>query len=154
MKIFLGSDHRGFHLKEKIKKYLAKLGVEFEDLGNKKFDPYDDYPDFAFLVAKKVAEGKGMGILICGSGEGMAITANKVKNIRAAVAFSPKQIKLLREKNDINILALSSDWTKEGVVKKIVKTFLETKFKKIKRHQRRIDKIKKIEKTENLDFIR
>jgi len=146
MKIFLGSDHRGFYLKEKIKKYLEKLGVDFEDLGNKKFDPYDDYPDFAFLVAKKVAEGKGMGILICGSGEGMAITANKVKNIRAAVAFSSKQVKLLREKNDINILALSSDWTKEGVVKKIVKTFLETKFKKIKRHQRRIDKIKKIEK--------
>ena len=145
MSIFLGADHRGFKLKEKIKNYLQKLNFSFEDLGNFKFDPKDDYPDFAFLVAKKVAQKKGKGILICGSGEGMCIVANKVKGIRAATAFTPSQAKTLREKNDINILCLASDWIKEKEAKKIVEVFLKTKFSGLIRHKRRIEKIKKIE---------
>lgn len=145
--IFLGSDHRGFKLKEKIKKYLRDLSFQFEDLGNKIFDPDDDYPDFAFLVAKKVASNKNnRGILICGSGEGMAIVANKIKGIRAATAFDQKQARDLRKKNDINILCLAADWTKEDLAKKIIKVFLETKFSQIPRHQRRINKIKQFEK--------
>ena len=145
MSIFLGADHRGFKLKEKIKNYLQKLNLSFEDLGNFKFDPKDDYPDFAFLVAKKVAQKKGKGILICGSGEGMCIVANKVKGIRAATAFTPSQAKNLRKKNDINILCLASDWIKEKEAKKVVEVFLKTKFSRLIRHKRRIEKIKKIE---------
>jgi ribose 5-phosphate isomerase B len=146
MKVFLGADHRGFWLKEKIKKFLKKEKIPFEDLGNFHFDPKDDYPDFAEKVAKKVARERGRGILICGSGEGMAIVANKIKGIRAATVLKPQQAKLLREKNDINILALSADWMRKNLAEKIVKTFLETKFSKLKRHQRRIKKITKIEK--------
>lgn len=145
MKIFLGADHRGFHLKEKIKKYLKKLKVDFEDLGNKIFDSKDDYPDFAYLVAKKVAQTGQKGILICGSGEGMAIVANKIKGIRAGTAFSLRQAKILREKNDINILCLAADELPEKKARLIVNTFLKTKFSQLSRHKRRINKIKQIE---------
>ena len=145
MSIFLGADHRGFKLKEAIKKHLRKLNYRFEDLGNFKFDPKDDYPDFAFAVAKKVSQKRGKGILICGSGEGMCLVANKVKGIRAATAFNPSQAKNLREKNDINILCLASDWIEEKEAKKIVEVFLKIKFSKLPRHKRRIEKIKKLE---------
>lgn len=142
MKIFLGADHRGFKLKEKIKLELKKLGFNFEDLGNFVFNKNDDYVDFAILVAKKVAQNKkNRGILICGSGEGMAMGANKIKGIRAATAFNVSQVKNLREKNDINILCLASDWTRENLAKKIVKVFLKTKFSQRARHLRRIKKI-------------
>ena len=147
MKIFLGADHNGFKLKEKIKKHLYKLGVDFEDLGNKRFDLKDDYPDFAFLVAKKVARNKkNKGILICGSGAGICITANKIKGIRAAQTFTTSQAKHLRKEDDINILCLDSWELKEKIVKEIVRTFLKTKFSNLPRHKRRIKKIEKIEK--------
>ena len=146
MKIFLGADHNGFQLKERIKKYLKKLGIDFEDLGNTKFDPKDDYPDFAILVAKKVAKTKDKGILICGSGAGICIAANKIRGIRAAQALTAFQAKTLREEDDINILCLDGWELKEKKAKEIVKNFLKTRFSQLPRHKRRIEKIKKIEK--------
>jgi len=145
MKVFLGADHKGFHLKEKIKKYLKKIRVGFEDLGNKIFDPKDDYPNFAISVAKKVARTKNKGVLICGSGAGVCITANKVKGIRAAQAFTTQQAKALRREDDINILCLDGDELGERKVQEIVRTFLKTKFSNLARHKRRIEKIKKVE---------
>ncbi|MCH8741529.1 RpiB/LacA/LacB family sugar-phosphate isomerase [Patescibacteria group bacterium] len=146
MEIFLGADHNGFKLKEKIKKYLKKMRIDFKDLGNSRFDPKDDYPDFAILVAKKVAKTKAKGILICGSGGGMCITANKIKGIRAAQAFTIFQTRHLRKEDDINILCLDGWELKEKIIKEIVRTFLKTKFSKLIRHKRRIQKIEKIEK--------
>lgn len=147
MKAYLGADHRGFYLKEKIKKYLKKLKVGFEDLGNKVFDPEDDYSDFASMVAKKVANKKSRGVLICGSGGGVCIAANKIKGIRAAQAFNAWQVKELRENDDINVLCLNSWQLKEREAQKMVKTFLRTKFSNLTRHKRRLQKIKRIEKS-------
>lgn len=146
VKIFLGADHNGFQLKEAIKKFLKGLGVGFEDLGNTKFDPKDDYPDFAISVAKKVAKTQGnKGILICGSGAGVCITANKVKGIRAAQVFTEEQARVLREEDDINILCLDGWELQEINAQEIVDAFLKTEFSKLPRHKRRIQKIKKIE---------
>ncbi|MBI2459735.1 MAG: RpiB/LacA/LacB family sugar-phosphate isomerase [Parcubacteria group bacterium] len=143
--ILLGADHRGFKLKEELKNYLRKSGYKYEDLGNLVFEPKDDYPDFAFKVAKKVASKANLGILVCGSGEGMALAANKVKKIRAATAFNTRQVKNLREKNDINILCLAADYLKKAAAQKIVKEFLAVKFSGHSHYAGRIDKIKKIE---------
>ncbi len=134
-------------MKEKIKKYLSELGYKSEDLGNKIFDPNDDYPDFGKAVAKKVAENtsKERGILFCGSGNGMVITANKSKGIRAILGFNEKIAKMSREHNDANVLCLPADFLNVDKVKKIVKVWLETKFSGAARHRRRIKKIEKIE---------
>lgn len=146
MKIYLGADHRGFYLKEKIKKYLKKLKVDFKDLGNKIFDQKDDYPDFALLVAKKVSQNKrNRGILICGSGVGVCIVANKVKGIRAGQAFAWRQTEHSRQADDINILCLDGDRLQGKAVNDIVRTFLKTKFSNLPRYKRRIQKIEKIE---------
>src|SRR3989344_5278018 len=104
MTIFLGADHRGFHLKERLKSWLEARGDSFEDLGATAFDPDDDYVDFAVAVAKKVAEVPeyNRGLLICGSGVGMDIAANKVKGIRATVAWNPDVAKQARSHGDIN----------------------------------------------------
>jgi ribose 5-phosphate isomerase B len=147
MKIFLGADHRGFYLKEKIKKYFKKLGVAFDDLGAKFFDPKDDYPDFAIKVAKKAAQNKkSRGILICGSGAGVCVAANKIKGIRAGQAFNARQTEHMRRADDINILCLDGDALGGKTAKNIVKTFLKTKFSNLERHQRRLQKVRKIEK--------
>ncbi|MGB9598735.1 MAG: RpiB/LacA/LacB family sugar-phosphate isomerase [Minisyncoccales bacterium] len=147
MKIFLGADHNGFKLKEEIKKYLKNEKIDFKDLGNFIFEPEDDYPDFAFLVAKNVAKKNGRGILICGSGEGMVIAANKIKKIRAAVAYNARQVKIFRRDNNINILCLAAWETNFKKAKEMIKAFLETKFSALSRHKRRLQKIRKIEKS-------
>jgi RpiB/LacA/LacB family sugar-phosphate isomerase len=145
--IYLASDHRGFKSKEELKKYLGRLGYNFEDLGNKIFDPEDDYPDFAARVAKKVSkEPKNKGILICGSGLGMTMVANKFKKIRAALCFNEKMAQLSRSHNDANILCLSADFLSLAKIKRIVKIWLETKFSGEEKHQRRLAKIKKYER--------
>lgn len=146
MKIFLGADHRGFELKEKLKNYLLELGHEIEDVGAFEYNKDDDYPDFAKRVAQKVIENsQSRGILICGSGVGVAITANKIKGIRAGTATNSKQIKDSVSDEDTNVLAISSDYTSEEEAKEIVKYFVETKFSGDERHIRRINKIKTIE---------
>lgn len=146
MKVYIGSDHAGWRLKEQLKKYLTAIGVEFEDLGNTKLDPKDDYPDYAEKVAQRVAKEKERGILICDSGVGVAIVANKVKGIRAVNAQSEKVARRSREDDDTNVLCLGQDYVSPALAKKIMTAWLRTLFSTAPRHQRRVDKIKRIEK--------
>ncbi len=146
VKVYLGSDHAGFKLKDKVKRWLDKNEIKYEDLGNTNYEKTDDYPDYALRVAKKVskASSKILGVLVCGSAQGMCITANKVKGIRAVVPFSIKEAKLSKEHNNANIICLSG-WYEKNTLR-MLKIFLETKFSKETRHRRRVNKIKQIEK--------
>lgn len=145
MKIFLGADHNGFELKEALKKYLRRAGFDFEDLGNRKLDLQDDYPDFAQRVAQKVAQEKAKGILICGSGIGVCIVANRFRGVRAAQVFNEQQAKKAKEDDDVNILCLAGREIDKEKAKKIVRAWLQTKFSRLARHQRRLNKIQKLE---------
>jgi len=144
--IYIGADHAGYNLKEELKKYLQESGFEFEDLGNKELEMGDDYPDFAFEVAKKVAETGEKGIIICGTGIGSCIAANKVKGARAALAWDEFTAVQSREHNDANVLCLGGRVLDAETAKKIVRLWLETKFSGEERHLRRLGKIKEIEK--------
>ena len=144
--IYLGADHAGFHLKEELKKYLEELGYEYKDLGNKQLEPKDDYPDFAFVVAEKIVVSQEKGILICATGFGMAMAANKIKGIRAAVCWDEFTALQSREHNDANILCLGGKVIDLETAKKIVRIWLETEFTGEERHVRRLEKIKDIEK--------
>ena len=127
-KIFISSDHAGFTLKESIKIFLKKKGYKYSDLGPSN-DSRVDYPDFAHKVAKKVKTNKNnVGILVCGSGMGMNITANRHKNIRAAQCFNLKSTKLSRLHNDANIITLGSRLLKKKVVMQLINVFLITLF--------------------------
>ncbi len=140
MRIAIGSDHAGYGLKETIKAQLAGSGVEIDDLGTTS-EASVDYPDYAAAVARRVASGSSdRGILICGTGIGMAISANKVRGIRAASVESLEAARLSRAHNDANILTLGARITPPDLALGIVRTFLETPFDG-GRHQRRIDKI-------------
>jgi ribose 5-phosphate isomerase B len=139
-KIFISSDHAGFELKETIKTYLSKKKLSYQDMG-----PYSDdrvdYPDFAHKVARKVKTNKkNVGILVCGSGMGMNIAANKHKNIRAAQCFNLKSTKLSRLHNDANIITLGSRLLTKKNALNCVSIFLNTKFEG-GRHSKRIKKI-------------
>jgi len=139
-KISISSDHAGFKLKETIKKSLAKNKIFVIDLGPKT-DSSVDYPDFAKKVARNVASKKSkIGILICGSGTGMAMSANKIKKIRAAVCYNKASTSLSRKHNNANILALGSRLTKKSTALKLVNIFLSTKFEG-GRHLRRVKKV-------------
>ena len=139
-KIFISSDHAGFKLKESIKDYLYKNNYNYADLGPSN-DNRVDYPDYAHKVAKKVKTNKNhIGILVCGSGMGMNITANKHKNIRAAQCFNLKSTKLSRLHNDANIITLGSRLLSKNNALKCVGVFLNTKFEG-GRHSKRIKKI-------------
>jgi ribose 5-phosphate isomerase B len=139
-KIFISSDHAGFKLKETIKNYLRNKKVIFEDLGPKD-DNRVDYPDYAHKVAKKVKLNKSnVGILVCGSGTGMNIAANKHKNIRAAQCFNLKSTKLSRLHNDANIITLGSRLITKKNALKFINVFLNTKFDG-GRHLKRVKKI-------------
>lgn len=146
MKIYLGTDHAGFELKEKIKSYLLQEGSEVEDCGAFEFDKNDDYPDFIAKAAIKTSQdSSSFGIVFGKSGAGECITANKIKNIRAILGFSLENVKLSREHNDANILSLGSAFIDEETAKGLVKIFLQTPFTNEERHIRRINKIKEIE---------
>ena len=139
-KIFISSDHAGYKLKEIIKNYLRNKKVKFEDLGPND-DSSVDYPDYAHKVAKKVKLKKSnVGILVCGSGTGMNIAANKHKNIRAAQCFNLKSTKLSRLHNDANIITLGSRLITKKNALKFISVFLNTKFDG-GRHLKRIKKI-------------
>ena len=139
-KIFISSDHAGFKLKETIKDYLRNKKVKFEDLGPKD-DSSVDYPDYAHKVAKKVKLNKSnIGILVCGSGTGMNIAANKHKNIRAAQCFNLKSTKLSRLHNDANVITLGSRLVSKKNAVKYLNIFLKTRFEG-GRHKKRIRKI-------------
>jgi len=148
-KIFLGTDHAGFELKEEVKKYLRKLGYGVEDRGAFKLDAEDDYPDFISAAAKEVAKNPaGKGIIFGGSGQGEAIVANKIKGIRAAVFNSDNLeiIKLSRTHNDANILSIGARLVSKETALKAIKLWLETDFSSEARHKRRLNKIKDLEK--------
>ena len=146
MKIYFGADHAGFYLKESIKKFLDKKRIGYVDVGNQKLEEGDDYPDYAFKVAEMVSRSKGnKGILICGTGGGMCIAANKVKGIRAVTAFDKYTAKMSRIDNDSNILCLRGRKFFTGKALKIVNSWLSTEFSGKGRHKKRIDKISEYE---------
>ena len=144
--LFIGADHAGFKLKEFIKKYLIKEGISFADVGALKEVPDDDYPDFALKLSKAVAKNKGSkGILICGTGVGMCIAANKVKGIRAANVYDEYTAKFSRAHNDVNVVCLRGREVDFKKSLELLKIWLNAKFSGEKRHLKRINKIKKIE---------
>jgi ribose 5-phosphate isomerase B len=144
MKIALGSDHAGFGLKEELKKYLIESGHEVKDFGPSNEESVD-YPDFAATVGRSVASSEsGMGILICGSGVGVSIAANKIKDVRAVLCRDPFTARLSREHNDTNVLALGAWFTPSKYAEEIVDTWLTTAFQG-ERHKRRLEKIRKLE---------
>ncbi len=147
MKIAIAADHAGYEEKEKIKATLDELGVEYEDMGTNSTESVD-YPDYAKKVGEAVAKGEvEQGLLVCGSGTGMAIAANKVPGVRAAVAWNEEIAQLAREHNDANVLSLSARYIPADENAKIVKAWFGAHFDE-GRHKRRVDKIKEIEKEE------
>ena len=140
MKIFIGADHRGFELKEYLKKELA--GYEIVDCGNSVLDNDDDYPDYGTLVGKSVVENGTLGIVICGSGVGISIGANKVNGVRCALCWREDVAKQAREHLDANVISIPSDFVTFDEALALAKTFLETKFTGEERHVRRICKLK------------
>ena len=139
-KICIASDHAGYNLKENIKDFLISKNMSIYDLGPMN-ESSVDYPDFAKKVSSRVKANKSdVGILVCGSGTGMAISANKTKGIRAAVCYSIKSTRLSRLHNNANIITLGSRLTKKNAALKLVSTFLNTKFEG-GRHLRRVKKI-------------
>ena len=138
--LYLASDHRGFKLKEKIKKYLNKKDIVFTDLGAFSYDKNDDYPDFAKILALKISKNN-LGIALCGSGAGMSIALNRFQNIRAGLAFNPKMAEAQKQQDNINVLVIASDFTKESTAFLMVDKFLKTKFLKKQRYLRRIKKL-------------
>ncbi len=149
MRVFLGTDHAGFELKEEIKKFLTGLGYDVEDCGAHEFNPNDDYPDFCAAAAKKVSENPdSIGFVFGKSGAGEAIVANKINGIRAVLAVSEENVRLSREHNNANVLSLGSIFYDTETAKNLSKLFLETPFSGETRHKRRIDKIEEIEKNQ------
>ena len=146
-KIAIAADHAGYVEKEQVKKTLDSLGIEYDDFGTASTDPVD-YPEFAKKVADGVARGDyDQGLLVCGSGTGMAIAANKVPGVRAAVAWNEDIARLAREHNDANVLSLAARFTSPDEIDKIVKAWLAAKFDG-GRHTRRVEMIAEIEKEE------
>ena len=145
MKVALASDHAGYAEKERLKPLLQEMGIEFEDLGAVSEESVD-YPDYARKVGESVAKGEAeQGLLVCGSGTGMAIAANKVQGVRAAVAWSEDVARLARRHNDANVLAIGARTTSQEEIEKIVRAWLTTEFEG-GRHATRVEKIKQIEK--------
>ncbi|MDK2932034.1 MAG: hypothetical protein PWR07_2165 [Bacillota bacterium] len=140
MRVAIGSDHAGFEMKESLKEYVKSLGHEVEDFGAPSSDPVD-YPDIGYRVAKDVASGRfERGVLICGTGIGMSIVANKVPGVRAALAGDVESARLAREHNDANVLTLGARLIRLELAREIVRIFLETGFAG-GRHARRVEKI-------------
>jgi len=145
MKIAIGSDHRGYEVKTKIIEHLSKLGHESLDCGAHDCNSID-YPDIATAVAEKIVSGDvDRGILICGSGIGMAITANKFPGVRAATCHDDLTAEMSRRHNNVNVMCLSADLLGERLIDRMVDLWITTEFEK-GRHQRRVDKINEVEK--------
>ncbi len=144
--IYLGADHRGYELKEKVSQWLFEWKYEFQDVGAQSLEPGDDYTIYAEKVASIVgSEKEAKGILICKSGVGVDVVANKFDGVRAGIGKSPEQVKAGRNDDDMNVLVLAAEFTKENEAKKMIKVFLETKFAGISRFKKRLSDIQKIE---------
>ncbi|MBD3163633.1 ribose 5-phosphate isomerase B [Candidatus Woesearchaeota archaeon] len=145
MEIIIGSDHGGYGLKEKLKKYLSSKGISSEDVGAFNRDSCD-YPDLAAKLSRKVLEKKQLGIIICGTGLGVCMASNKFMGIRAALCYDKYTAKMAREHNDANVLCLGGRTIDFGKAKQIADTFLNTETSTEERHKRRVEKISEIEK--------
>ena len=146
MKIYLGADHGGFHLKEQVEAYLKKTGYDVEDEGNTVLDPDDDYPQFAAKVAAAVLSSKDSeprGILVCTGAQGVAIAANRFKGIRASVVWDAHEAKMTRNDNDSNILCLPGRLMQDNpeLWQGVIETWLSTPFSRAARHHRRIQEL-------------
>lgn len=145
MRIAVGSDHAGLPLKEHLASWLAESGHAVYDLGTHTSDPVD-YPDYAASVAQAVLDGRAdRGVIVCGSGAGAAIAANKLQGIRAGVAHDTYTAHQMVEHDDVNVLALGSRVVGEALTEDLVKAFIEAKFSREDRHVRRLDKIRALE---------
>ncbi len=146
MRIAIGADHAGYALKREIGEALAKMGHEWRDFSPATLDPEDDYPDVALAVARAVARGEcERGILICGTGIGVCITANKVPGVRAALCGDTFSARSSREHNDANVLCLGARVVGVGLALDIVQAFLASEFSSAPRHQRRVRKMMAVE---------
>lgn len=148
MVVYFGADHGGFELKERLKVLVKDLGYEHVDMGNKVLDKNDDYPVFAAAVAEKVAaeQGNAKGILICRSGAGMDIAANKFDGVRSVLGINPDQVYDARHDDDVNVLSISSEAVQPEDAEKMVRIFMQTSFGDEERYKRRLEGIKNIEK--------
>lgn len=145
MRISIGSDHAGFELKERLEAHLIEEGHEVVDVGTHNDDSVD-YPDLAAAVGRSVGAGETeRGVLVCGSGIGVAIAANKIHGVRAANVYDAEMARMSRLHNDANVLTMGGRYLPEDVARQIVDTFLETSFEG-GRHQRRVDKITALER--------
>ncbi len=145
--LYIGADHRGYFIKEKLKSWLAVQGILHQDLGAEILTADDDYPDYAAAVSRAVAKkpDENKGILICGSGAGVCIAANKFKGVRAALAINVEMAQAARKDDDVNILCLAADFINENEALQIIDAWLHTPFSNEERHKRRIAKIAEIE---------
>lgn len=144
--VYIGADHRGFHLKELLKKSLLDQGIVVVDLGNNHLDPADDYVDFAREVAEATAQNENnRGIVLCGSGVGVDIVANKIHGIRSALVSDMQRAYQSRQHEDVNIISLPADILTETEAINIVKVFLETPFSNENRHIKRLEKLEEVE---------
>jgi ribose 5-phosphate isomerase B len=147
LKIVVGADHGGFHLKEQLVSWLIEEGHEVEDVGAYRYDQDDDYPDFAIGAAKQIIDGNAnRGIVICGSGVGASITANKVNGIRASVCHDSYSAAQGVEHDDMNILCIGARVIGYELAQLIVESFVASNYSGGIRHQRRLDKIMNLEK--------
>ncbi len=146
--IYIGADHGGFKMKEQLKKFLQKQKLDFTDVGAKTLKAGDDYPDYAKLVAKKVSQNplRNLGILICRSGQGVCIAANKFKHVRASLVWNTIQAEMSRNDDMANVLCLPSDHVSQKDAEAIAKVWLNTPYSTEARHIRRIKKISALEK--------
>lgn len=147
MQVFVGADHAGFQLKAAVMAHLSKRGIEVEDEGDRQLDPADDYPQFAYAVATKVLgseDNDPRGILLCGSGQGMCIAANRVRGIRAALCWSEDIARETRNDNDSNVLCVPARVLSEEEALRIIGVWLDTPFSGATRHVRRIKEVEEL----------
>lgn len=150
MTIYIGADHRGFELKNEIKDWLLSSGHQVEDVGPHDLVPRDDFVDYAAAVGKNVVNQPGsFGIVICGSGAGVDMAVNKIKGVRASIGFNLEQVKAARADDNLNVLALASDFTLPDDAQMMIETFLTTGFNPTDNHTRRIEKIENLENNSN-----
>jgi ribose 5-phosphate isomerase B len=146
MTIFIGADHAGFELKTKLREHLAHTGHEVVDVGAKTLDQDDDYPRYAYAMASKILGGNedDRGILICGSGQGMSMAANRVNGVRAALAWSEDSARSARADDNANVLVLPSRFLSDEEALAAVEAYLETEFKDDPKYQRRLDELEQL----------
>ncbi len=143
--IYIATDHRGFKLKNQLKQWLSEKKIKFKDLGAYKFDRDDDFPDYAKLLSNKVMQNpQNKGIIFCGSGAGVSIACNKYKGIRSAIGFNHQQVRSFTEHDHVNVLAISADHTSKFKCFQLVKVFINTKYNKSEKYQKRVNMMENI----------